>query len=40
MLQLIKTFKLDCENRDNIKMILHLISVPSQPIKLKLTERI
>ncbi|EZA49326.1 hypothetical protein X777_12356 [Ooceraea biroi] len=37
--QLIKTFKIDCENRDSIKMILHLTSMPSQPVKLKLTER-
>ncbi|XP_029680801.1 cytochrome P450 315a1, mitochondrial [Formica exsecta] len=37
--QLIKNFKIECENRDSIKMILHLISVPSRPIQLKLTER-
>ncbi|XP_050457807.1 cytochrome P450 315a1, mitochondrial [Cataglyphis hispanica] len=37
--QLIKNFKIECENRDSIKMILHLISVPSKPIQLKLTER-
>ncbi|XP_072747648.1 cytochrome P450 315a1, mitochondrial [Anoplolepis gracilipes] len=33
--QIIKNFKIECENRDNIKMILHLISVPSKPIQLK-----
>ncbi|XP_071558430.1 cytochrome P450 315a1, mitochondrial [Temnothorax nylanderi] len=37
--QLIKNFKIECENRDSIKMILHLISVPSEPVKLKLTDR-
>lgn len=37
--QLIKTFKIDCENQNSIKMILRLICVPSEPIKLKLTER-
>lgn len=37
--QLIKNFKIECENRDSIEMILHLISVPSEPIKLKLTDR-
>ncbi|XP_032686386.1 cytochrome P450 315a1, mitochondrial [Odontomachus brunneus] len=37
--QLIKNFKLDCENRDRVQMILNLITVPSEPIQLKLTER-
>ncbi|XP_011267156.1 cytochrome P450 315a1, mitochondrial [Camponotus floridanus] len=37
--QLIKNFKIECENRDGIKMILHLISIPSKPIQLKLTKR-
>lgn len=38
-LQIIKNFRIECTNRDSIKMILHLISVPSKPIQLKLTER-
>ncbi|XP_011873848.1 PREDICTED: cytochrome P450 315a1, mitochondrial [Vollenhovia emeryi] len=37
--QIIKNFKIECENRDSIKMILQLISVPSEPLKLKLTDR-
>ncbi|XP_012223827.2 cytochrome P450 315a1, mitochondrial isoform X1 [Linepithema humile] len=37
--QVIKNFRIECTNRDSIKMILHLISVPSRPIQLKLTER-
>lgn len=37
--QLVKNFKIECKNRDSIEMILHLISVPSRPIELKLTER-
>lgn len=37
--QIIKNFKIECENQDRIKMILHLISVPSEPVKLKLIDR-
>ncbi|KAL6258540.1 hypothetical protein P5V15_010497 [Pogonomyrmex californicus] len=37
--ELIKNFKIKCENQNNIEMILHLISVPSQPVKLKLIDR-
>ncbi|XP_014488961.1 PREDICTED: cytochrome P450 315a1, mitochondrial [Dinoponera quadriceps] len=37
--QLIKNFRIDCENRERIKMILNMITVPSEPIKLKMTER-
>ncbi|KMQ90601.1 cytochrome p450 315a1 [Lasius niger] len=37
--QLIKNFKIECENRDSVKMILHLVSVPSKPIQLKLIGR-
>lgn len=38
-LQLIKSFKIECINKNQVKLILHLISVPSQSIKLKLMER-
>ncbi|KYM95608.1 PREDICTED: cytochrome P450 315a1, mitochondrial [Cyphomyrmex costatus] len=37
--QLIKNFKIECENRDKIKMILRMVSVPSESIRLKLTDR-
>ncbi|XP_012526686.1 cytochrome P450 315a1, mitochondrial [Monomorium pharaonis] len=37
--ELIKNFKIECENRDSIEMILHMVSVPSKPIKLKLSNR-
>ncbi|XP_029052690.2 cytochrome P450 315a1, mitochondrial isoform X1 [Osmia bicornis bicornis] len=37
--ELIKSFKIDCINKDEVKLILHLISVPSESIKLKLTRR-
>ncbi|XP_015110239.1 cytochrome P450 315a1, mitochondrial isoform X2 [Diachasma alloeum] len=37
--QLIKTFRITCDNAENVKMILHLISVPSEPLKLRLTTR-
>ncbi|XP_063973304.1 cytochrome P450 315a1, mitochondrial [Diachasmimorpha longicaudata] len=37
--QLIKTFRITCDNAENIKMILHLISVPSEPVKLRLMTR-
>ncbi|XP_018310004.1 cytochrome P450 315a1, mitochondrial [Mycetomoellerius zeteki] len=37
--QLIKNFKIQCENRDRIKMILRMVSVPSESIKLKLIDR-
>ncbi|XP_017887309.1 cytochrome P450 315a1, mitochondrial [Ceratina calcarata] len=37
--ELVKSFKIDCINKDQVKMILHLISVPSESMKLKLTER-
>ncbi|KAL0099282.1 hypothetical protein PUN28_020094 [Cardiocondyla obscurior] len=37
--QIIKNFKIECENRSSIEMILHLITVPSKPIKLKLIDR-
>ena len=38
-LQLVKSFKIECINKDQVELILHLISVPSKSIKLKLTER-
>ncbi|KYN21367.1 hypothetical protein ALC57_06293 [Trachymyrmex cornetzi] len=37
--QLIKNFKIECENRDRIKMILRMVSVPSESIRLKLIAR-
>ncbi|XP_076160021.1 cytochrome P450 family protein sad isoform X1 [Ptiloglossa arizonensis] len=37
--EMIKSFKIECVNRDRVKMILHLISVPSESMKLKLTRR-
>ncbi|OAD58301.1 hypothetical protein WN48_00180 [Eufriesea mexicana] len=37
--ELVKSFKIDCINKDQVKLILHLISVPSESIKLKLMER-
>ncbi|XP_043787940.1 cytochrome P450 315a1, mitochondrial isoform X1 [Apis laboriosa] len=37
--ELIKSFKIECINKNQVKLILHLISVPSQSIKLKLMER-
>ncbi|KAK9297820.1 hypothetical protein QLX08_008587 [Tetragonisca angustula] len=37
--QLVKSFKIECINKDQVELILHLISVPSKSIKLKLTER-
>ncbi|XP_035723788.1 cytochrome P450 315a1, mitochondrial-like isoform X1 [Vespa mandarinia] len=37
--ELVRTFKIKCMNKDEVKLILHLISVPSKPIKLKLIQR-
>ncbi|XP_071856198.1 cytochrome P450 family protein sad [Bombus fervidus] len=37
--ELVKSFKIECINKDQIKLILHLISVPSEPMKLKLLQR-
>lgn len=37
--ELIKSFKIECINKDQVKLILHLISVPSESMKLKLLER-
>lgn len=37
--ELVKSFEIDCINKDQIKLILHLISVPSDSLKLKLKER-
>ncbi|KAI4477891.1 hypothetical protein M0804_012371 [Polistes exclamans] len=37
--ELVRTFKIKCMNKDEVKLILHLISVPSKPIKLKLIKR-
>ncbi|XP_043272229.1 cytochrome P450 315a1, mitochondrial-like isoform X1 [Venturia canescens] len=37
--QIVKTFKIECSNEDAIRMILHLIAVPSKSIKLKLYKR-
>nr|XP_033322149.1 cytochrome P450 315a1, mitochondrial isoform X2 [Megalopta genalis] len=38
--ELLKSFKIDCVNKDQVQMILHLISIPSEPMQLKLTQRI
>ncbi|XP_057321266.1 cytochrome P450 315a1, mitochondrial [Microplitis mediator] len=38
--ELVKNFKINCLNKENIKLKLHMISVPSEPIKLQLTQRI
>ncbi|XP_054007954.1 cytochrome P450 315a1, mitochondrial isoform X2 [Hylaeus anthracinus] len=37
--ELVKSFKIECVNKDRVKLILHMISVPSEPIKLKLSRR-
>ncbi|XP_076626534.1 cytochrome P450 family protein sad isoform X1 [Colletes latitarsis] len=37
--ELVKSFKIECVNRDRVKLILHMISVPSESLKLKLTRR-
>ncbi|KAK0077818.1 hypothetical protein PV325_003413 [Microctonus aethiopoides] len=37
--ELIKNFQIECTNADKIRMKLHLIAVPSEPIRLKLTPR-
>ncbi|XP_015435772.1 PREDICTED: cytochrome P450 315a1, mitochondrial [Dufourea novaeangliae] len=37
--KLVKSFKIDCVNKDRIEMILHLISVPSESMQLRLTRR-
>lgn len=37
--ELVRTFKINCTNKDEVKLILHLISVPSEPIKLELIRR-
>ncbi|XP_011307320.1 cytochrome P450 315a1, mitochondrial [Fopius arisanus] len=37
--KLVKTFRITCDNAEKVKMILHLISVPSEPLKLRLTTR-
>lgn len=37
--QLVKSFKIECVNRDRVDLILHLISVPSESMQLKLTQR-
>ncbi|KAG5313571.1 CP315 protein, partial [Pseudoatta argentina] len=37
--QLIKNFKIECENRNRIKMILRMVSVPSESIRMKLIDR-
>ncbi|XP_076755223.1 cytochrome P450 family protein sad [Xylocopa sonorina] len=37
--ELVKSFKIECINKDQVKLILHLISVPSDSMKLKLTRR-
>ncbi|XP_076653765.1 cytochrome P450 family protein sad isoform X1 [Halictus rubicundus] len=37
--ELVKSFKIDCMNKDRVQMILHLISIPSVSIQLKLTRR-
>ncbi|KAG7208926.1 hypothetical protein KM043_015105 [Ampulex compressa] len=39
LVQLVKTFRIECTNTDRVKMILHLISVPSESIQLRLTRR-
>ncbi|XP_066589453.1 cytochrome P450 315a1, mitochondrial [Prorops nasuta] len=36
--ELVKNFKIDCINKDRVEMILHMISVPSEPIQLKLSK--
>ncbi|XP_078044770.1 cytochrome P450 family protein sad [Augochlora pura] len=37
--ELVKSFKIDCLNKDQMQMILHLISIPSESVQLKLTRR-
>ncbi|XP_076675143.1 cytochrome P450 family protein sad isoform X2 [Andrena cerasifolii] len=37
--ELVKSFKIECVNRDRVDLILHLISVPSESMQLKLTQR-
>ncbi|KAK2581866.1 hypothetical protein KPH14_002329 [Odynerus spinipes] len=37
--ELVRTFKVKCTNEDEVQLILHLISVPSKPIKLELIQR-
>ncbi|XP_076232615.1 cytochrome P450 family protein sad [Calliopsis andreniformis] len=37
--KLVKSFKIECLNKDRVKLILQLISVPSESMKLKLTPR-
>ncbi|XP_023288664.1 cytochrome P450 315a1, mitochondrial [Orussus abietinus] len=37
--KLVETFRITCTNQDRVRMILHLISVPSEPIQLSLTRR-
>ncbi|XP_034941598.1 cytochrome P450 315a1, mitochondrial [Chelonus insularis] len=37
--ELMKKFHIECLNKEKIKMILHLISVPSEAIQLKFTKR-
>ncbi|CAK9823091.1 Cytochrome P450 315a1, mitochondrial [Anthophora retusa] len=37
--ELVKSFKIECINKDQVKLILHMISVPSESMQLKLTER-
>lgn len=39
LLQLLKHFVIDCENKDNVRTILRMIPVPSEPLKLRLTPR-
>nr|ARN17927.1 cytochrome P450-4 [Cephus cinctus] len=37
--KIVKTFRMDCTNKDSVEMILHLVPVPSEPIQLLLTKR-
>ncbi|XP_015522295.2 cytochrome P450 315a1, mitochondrial isoform X1 [Neodiprion lecontei] len=39
MAEMMKAFRIECINRDRVKMILNLVSVPSEPIQLLLTPR-
>ncbi|XP_031844272.1 cytochrome P450 family protein sad [Nomia melanderi] len=37
--ELVRSFKIDCVNKDRVRMILHLISIPSESMRLRLTRR-